>query len=69
MKVIVNNEALAAVLGVQPGAEIDVKCKHDIPVDKEWRNRFSDSLIDDCISVVPVNKPKPKQTPSVKGES
>lgn len=59
MKVIVNNEALADLLGVKPGAEVDVKCKNGIPVVKEWRNRFKDAAIDKCITLV-VNKPKPE---------
>ena len=58
MKVIVNNEALASILGVKPGGEINVKCKNGIPVIKEWRNRFKDAAIDNCISI----KPKPVST-------
>ena len=58
MKVIVKNPALAELLGVKPGAEVDVKCKNGVPVVKEWRNRFRDAAIDNCISLV-AEKPKP----------
>ena len=51
MKVTVNNEALAEVLGVQPGSQVEVKCKNGIPVERYWRNRFRDAKIDKCISL------------------
>lgn len=51
MKVTVNNEALAGTLGVAPGAQIDVKCKDGIPTNREWRNRFRDAKLDNCISL------------------
>jgi len=63
MKVIVNNGALAALLGVKPGGEINVKCKNGIPVIKEWRNRFKDAAIDNCISI------KPKPAPANKSKA
>jgi len=59
MKVTINNEALAGLLGVKPGDKVNVECKHGIPVNREWRNRFRDSVIDGCISIiVPKSKPK-----------
>lgn len=64
-KVTVNNEALAAVLGVTPGAVVEVECKHDVPVNKEWRNRFSDSKIDGCITIDQNGK---KSTKTAKGD-
>ena len=51
MKVKVNNEALAGVLGVKPGAIVDVKCKNGIPVTLEWRNRLKDAAVDECVTV------------------
>jgi len=51
MKVTVNNEALAGTLGVKPGDTIEVKCKHGVPVTREWRNRFKDAKIDNCITI------------------
>ena len=51
VKVTVKNEALAAVLGVKPGAVVGVECRHGVPVTKEWRNRFKDAEIDGCISI------------------
>lgn len=68
MKVIVNNEALAGILGVKPGGEINVKCKNGVPVIKEWRNRFKDAAIDNCISIV-ANKPKTKPVPANKSKA
>lgn len=50
-KVTVKNEVLAAVLGVAPGAVVKVECKHGVPVNREWRNRFNDSKIDGCIHI------------------
>lgn len=50
-KVTVKNKALAAVLGVKPGAVVKVECKHGVPINREWRNRFNDSEIDGCISI------------------
>lgn len=64
-KVTVKNEALAAVLGVKPGAVIKVECRHGVPTNKEWRNRFSDSEIDGCISISQNGK---KSTKTVKGD-
>lgn len=60
-KVTVKNEALAAALGVKPGAVVQVECKHGVPVNKEWRNRFKDSEIDGCISINQ-NNMKPKKS-------
>ncbi len=60
-KVTVKNEALAAVLGVKPGAVVAVECKHGVPVNKEWRNRFKDSEVDGCISIHQTSK-KPVKT-------
>lgn len=62
-KVTVNNAALAVVLGVKPGAVVEVNCKHGVPVSKEWRNRFKDSEIDGCITINQ-NTTKPKPTKS-----
>lgn len=70
MKVIVNNAALAIILGVMPGDEINVECKNGIPVIKEWRNRFKDMGIDNCISFKPKPAPasKPKALATDKGK-
>ncbi len=51
VKVTVNNEALAAMLGVKPGAAVAVSCKRGVPVTREWRNRFKDAEIDGCITI------------------
>ncbi len=50
-KVTVNNKALAAVLGVKPGATVAVECKRGVPVTREWRNRFKDAEIDGCVTI------------------
>ncbi len=50
-KVTINNEALATALNVKKGAVIDVECKNGVPIIREWRNRFKDSIIDDCITI------------------
>ena len=60
MKVTINNEPLAGLLGVKPGDKVNVECKQGVPVNREWRNRFRDSVIDGCISL-PVSKSKPKK--------
>ncbi len=60
MIVTVNNAALAGVLGVKPGAKVDVKCKQGVPVLKEWRNRFRDAEIDNCISLPKAKKQEHK---------
>ena len=57
-EVKVKNEALAKVLDVKAGATIKVECKNGVPVSREWRNRFRDAAIDDCIEIV---KSKPKK--------
>lgn len=62
MKVTVNNEALAALLSVKPGDKVEVPCKNGIPTNREWRNRFKDAKIDECITIVQ-NTPKPKKEP------
>lgn len=67
MKVTVNNEALAGVLGVQAGGEVEVKCKDGIPVERYWRNRFRDAKIDNCISL-PVKKSTKKSTKKIEPE-
>ena len=58
MKVKVNNEALAGVLGVKVGNEVDVKEKNGIPVNREWRNRLNDAKVDNCVSIVTEAKTK-----------
>lgn len=58
MKIKVNNTALATLLKVKPGIEIDVPSKNDIPINLEWRNRFKDSKIDGCITISKPQKPK-----------
>ena len=62
MKVKVNSEALAGLLGVKPGASVDVECKSGVPVSKEWRNRLKDAKIDDCISLVEKNRKTTKES-------
>ena len=57
-KVKVKNEALAKILNVSAGAIIDIECKNGVPVNREWRNRFKDAEIDNCIEIV---KSKPKR--------
>lgn len=52
IEVIINNAALAKLYGVTPGAAVRVQCKNNIPVNLEWRNRFKDMTIDNCISLV-----------------
>ena len=52
IEVKINSAPLAALLGVKPGDTMQVKCKNGIPVNREWRNRFKDSKIDGCVSVV-----------------
>ncbi len=51
VKITVNNEQLAAVLGVKSGDKIDVQLKNGVPVVKEWRNRFKDAATDNCITI------------------
>lgn len=58
MKVTVNNEALAATLGVKAGDKVDVECKGGVPINREWRNRFKDSVIDNCITLPKVKEGK-----------
>jgi len=57
----VNNAALASVLNVVQGGVVHVICKNGIPVNREWRNRFKDAEIDNCITILkdaPDQKPK-----------
>ena len=60
--VTVNNPELAVLLGVKPGARVDVKCKNGVPVTREWRNRFKDSEVDGCITVRQNTKKPAKST-------
>lgn len=57
-QVQIKNEALAKVLNVSVDAIIEVECKGGVPVSREWRNRFKDAEIDNCIEIV---KPKQKK--------
>lgn len=68
-QVKVNNGALAVALGLTPGAVVDVKCKNGVPLEREWRNRFRDMAIDNCISIidkpaVPIDKKTTKRETS-----
>ncbi len=58
--VIIENPELASALGFKVGAEISVSCRQGVPVNREWRNRFKDAVIDGCISF-PQNTPKTKK--------
>jgi hypothetical protein len=51
VKVTVNNPELASVLSVSVGSTVLVETKNGVPVNKEWRNRFKDSLVDKCITI------------------
>ena len=61
-KVTINNEALAAIFGVKPGAEMSVLCKNGVPITREWRNRFKDAKIDGCITIAQNGKKSTKNT-------
>ena len=67
MKVTVNNEALAGVLGIKAGGKVEVECKNGVPVDRYWRNRFRDATIDNCISL-PAKKSTKKIEPKEETE-
>jgi acetamidase/formamidase len=67
-KVTVKNKALAAVLGVKPGAVVKVECKRGVPTSKEWRNRFSDSEIDGCILIHQTSTKSIKSTKTPGGD-
>jgi len=58
MKIKIKNNALALVLGYKQNNIIDIECRQDVPVSKEWRNRIKDSKIDGCIEIM---KEKPKK--------
>ncbi len=51
VSVIINNAALAALHKVKVGDTVAVDVKQGVPVNREWRNRFKDAVIDNCISV------------------
>lgn len=59
--VTVNNHALAALIGVPAGGDVQVACNRGTPVKREWRNRFNDAPIDGCITIQQ-NTPKPRKT-------
>lgn len=67
-KVTVNNEALAEVLGIKPGGVVQVPCKHGVPTTREWRNRFKDAEIDDCITISQNGTKAMKSTKPAKGD-
>lgn len=60
--VVINNPALAKLLGVKQGDKVSVECKNKIPLLREWRNRFRDAEIDNCISVCQTTKKTKKTT-------
>ena len=47
----VNNEHLAKTLNVKVGEKVKVELKGGVPLNREWRNRFKDANIDDCITI------------------
>lgn len=51
MKVTVNNPELAKLLGIASGDKYEVDCQDGVPVTREWRNRFKDTDIDNCITI------------------
>ena len=59
LKIKVINEALAATLNLKAGAIVEIDCKGGVPINREWRNRLSDSEIDGCVEIV-TDKPKTK---------
>ena len=67
-KVTVNNEALAATLGVKPGEVVPVRCKQGVPIQREWRNRFKDAEIDDCVTIVQTETKTKKSTKTTEGD-
>lgn len=61
IKVKINNAPLAGLLGVKPGDTVQVPCKGGVPLNREWRNRFKDSELDGCITVVTKQTKKTKE--------
>lgn len=43
--------------GYKAGSVIVIKCKGDVPVEKYWRDRISDSVTDSCVEILS-NRPK-----------
>ena len=52
MKVKINNEALAKVLGYRVNDIITIEDKGGVPMNREWRNRLRDSDFDNSFPVV-----------------
>ena len=45
LKIKVINEALAVTLNLKAGAIVEIDCKGGVPINREWRNRLSDSKL------------------------
>lgn len=52
MKIKLNNEALAKVHKKIKGGTIEISDNKGVPVDKYWRNRLKDALIDKSIEIL-----------------
>lgn len=61
IEVTINNAALAEMYGVKAGATLRVPTQDGVPTVREWRNRFRDAVVDDCISIIQGAPPAPKR--------
>ena len=52
---------LADIPGYNKGREVTVQTDdHGVPLERFWRRRFKDALIDNCLEIVTANKSNPK---------
>jgi len=58
-KVKIINKSGVNLHGVPPGGESQIEVdKQGTPLDKEWRRRFKDAKLDNCVEVVKEIKQK-----------
>lgn len=63
VKVQVNNKHLANIVGADAKGIVLVECdKHGVPLVKEWRNRFADAEVDNCITILSDKKATKQKT-------
>lgn len=56
MKVKIKNAALAKTLNLKLDDTVDVECKNDVPISREWRNRIKDAKFDKCVTIITATK-------------
>jgi len=70
LKANVENKSAVELHGLKPGKSKVIEVDRDgTPIDRDWRRRKADAVIDGCVEITPIKKEiKPKEVKKSKLE-